>query len=305
MMSPEVVDKRDSIDAQEAFLRGAVTGLLVTKEFPGDAITPEEIMSSLQSLCDKDGDGRIDMMQVRQKGQAFFEQVNDSTKDILKLWAEMCDVDGSHHGLYEVGFGLIMAGATSASAEREFLGHLESSYAWEEPTAERLAVALQSIDNDCGRLAAVYQKYLHDADLMNCSAEDAIKGLAQVAAKVNNELGMMTELQIDDCLQTRGDGVCLVQDEDGIFLDFQSLDDTRMIRGKFLGIDILPVPTEYALITQEFEDENAFEPLPCLMLEDAEAVGATDDVEAMNGIVAVPLQVNGLGMDRVIFQTGR
>lgn len=302
MESAVVSDKYDCRPAQQACVRGIVTGLYIAQESYTESLTIDTIIGSMRDLCPKDDDGIMYYRQLLHEGERHYSQTSQQAKSILSRWAMLLPVAPQYDRLYNVGFGLVIAGAAKAAAEIEFFKQLELSD-WSVPTEERSIVALQSVDNDCRRLVASYQRYWDIAASMYLSDKEREQSLEWVAGMVRRECGMMTDLQYEDCLQTRGDGICLVQDEDGIFQDFKPVTDDIRARGKFMSVEILPVPTEYALISQDFDDENAFEPTLCLLFESAELVEpVSGDVLSKQEGLAVPLRTGGMRIDKVIYQ---
>jgi hypothetical protein len=124
---------------------------------------------------------------------------------------------------------------------------------------------------------------------------DALVSIAQI---IEREFNNLNDLVLDGMVQTRGDGLCMTFNSDGRPDDLQYLTSETRIRGQFLGVHCLPIPSEYALIAGVTDDENEYSPTLCLMLA---AINLEEfDVITHDQLVAIPLRSGGIGLDQVI-----
>lgn len=300
MASHEVEDKRNSTAAQSAFLKGTMTGLYVAKELLGDHLTPEAVISSIQTLGSKDDRGIVSNVGLMQEGEKLLTQMRPKTRAILGRWAAACDGSGEYESLYKLGFGLTMGGANKAMHEINLIKQLEDMSDWSVPAELNGGYYLESMDEDCMGLARSFETHATAVDLSNAPENEVVDRLVQVAKLLERDFCELKELRIDDRLQTRGSGLFIDFDQqgrpDGVFI----LDDDICIRGTLIGAECLPVPTDYALITQVMDDKSLYEPLVCLLLENVETVDSDGDIAEHDGVVALPLRVDGVHVDRLV-----
>lgn len=181
---------------------------------------------------------------------------------------------------------------------------LEQETNWDLSGVEDTSDALLlSIDDDCLRLSSIFAAHCARHTIGVLEGKEQFAALMQVAKLMENEFHQLQNLRESDILQTRGEGLCMTIDERGGLDEILFITDETRLRGELLGVTCLPVPTDYALLTNNADDPSGYAPTLCLVLEAAN-LHKYDDIQTHNNIIEIPLRMDGFGIDKVIMKTG-
>jgi hypothetical protein len=189
----------------------------------------------------------------------------------------------------------------SESEDFKLLSQLEQTTDWDESGIDETGDdILLSLDTVCYQLVGVFCKYITAVDLNLLDEKELVASLAKALMMIERDFCAQQDLLIDSVLQTRGNGLCMTVDKNGRPSGFYELTDKSRLRGQFIGIECLPVPTDYAMITRQYDQTDNYEPAFCLVLEDTNICELDDHVDSCENIAIIPLQVGGIGIDRVV-----
>lgn len=181
---------------------------------------------------------------------------------------------------------------------------LERETSWDLTGVEDTSDALLlSIDGECLRLSSIFAAYCDANAIGALEGKEQFAALTQVVKLMENEFSQLQNLRESDILQTRGEGLCMTIDERGGLNEILFITDETRLRGELLGITCLPVPTDYALLTNNADDSSGYAPTLCLVLEAAN-LHKYDDIQTHDNIIEIPLRMDGFGIDKVIMKTG-
>ena len=182
----------------------------------------------------------------------------------------------------------------------DLFNRLERETAWDlSGVVETSGASLLSMDDDCRTLSRVFQEHCIAFEVDSIDGPEKFTALERIAQLLEREFANLQDLQIDTLLQTRGEGLCMTFNSSGHPDDIQFITDETRLRGELLGVHCLPVPTEYALIAGISDDPHEYVPTLCLMLQ-ATNLTEFEDIVTQDGIIALPLRMEGFGVDRVI-----
>lgn len=188
----------------------------------------------------------------------------------------------------------------SESEDFKLLSQLEQATDWDEAGIDETGEdILLSLDVPCHQLVSAFYEHMAAVDLNLLEENELVASLAKVLTMIERDFCAQQDIVIDSVLQTRGNGLCMTVNENGQPSGFYSLTDESRIRGQFIGIECLPVPTDYALITRRYDDINNYEPALCLVFEDTNICELDDDVSLFENTVIIPLQ-SGIHIDKVV-----
>ena len=296
--SPEIIDIDDPKSAVTMFLHGAMAGLYVGDTMLGENMSTKDVLTTSRYLIN---DGAREFFNDVTE---FIAHLNPDIKQILDGWKSRLDSESIYGSLFDIGFGMTMCSVNKTIREIDLLNSLENSVDWEELDHEKsLPVALQSLDDDCLRLAEAFRDHSAVCGLADLSGEERRGAVRQVAKLLETDLAAVEDLRISDHVQTRGMGICINFDEQGQSGDVCEFDDDLKVKGTIVGMECMPVPTEFAILMGITEGDDIYEPQLCLMLKDVEVTEPSGEVTPQEGMTAIPLRVSGTTqLDKIIYR---
>jgi hypothetical protein len=302
-MNRVLVAFRDTIEDDEAraagkmFLSGAMTSLYIGDEMMNGYVPVKRILAECRNLLKHDPGFFMHTAAV------LTAEMSPSTGHIVDKWKQAIGGDSTCKDFFDIGFGVMMGSVNRTIYEIDTIHSLENSVDWELPEPEKPApIALQSVDDDCLRIAGAFHDHLTTLSVDDLTGEELGVGLQRVAELLEGHLTTLEDLTIDDRVQTRGFGIYIGLDEEGRPESANEFDDDLRVRGTVARVICTLVPTEYALIMGITEGDDIYEPLACLVLENIERVDASGNAVPCDGACAIPLRSSGAYLDKLLFQ---
>ncbi len=290
----------DDSTAQNSFLIGALTGLCVARELQDDLLTPEAMVPSVESLKMAQGEGVIDGAQITQDSLNLLASTQAKTDEILQRWARASGASPESVRLYRVGFGFAINEANKAVREVDILRQLEETSNWDVPFGQDDSYYLDPVDEDCRRLEQAFKEHVTSIKLTDDQGVVDAGRMALITSLLARDFEKLIDLQIDSKLQVRGSSICLQLNEVGLPDDMLILNPDISLAGSLIGIECLPVPTDYALITEVYDDRNLYEPLVCLIMENVELTNEAGETTVSDNVFALPLRGDDVSVSKMI-----
>jgi hypothetical protein len=189
----------------------------------------------------------------------------------------------------------------SEFSDLEVLAQLDSATEWNSPAiVETDSGWLLSLDVPCRRLAQAFVDYVADADLIFLRGDDLVQELARIVSKIHEQFDDQQDLVVGSVVQTRGNGVCLTFDEQGLPGEHVLLDDESRLRGTVIGIGCLPILTNEALAGEEMDATGLpHEPTLCLLINNTNT-SEFGDIVSFQDVMAIALRQGSTHLDQVI-----
>jgi hypothetical protein len=293
--SPEIIDLDDPRSAANMFAHGAMTGLYVADTMLDGYVPVKNVLTTSQDMVN---DGAREFYNEIQK---FIEHITPEIRQILDVWKSSFGLDGTYGSFFDLGFGVTMASANKTKYEIDLFMKLEDSSDWDSLDKEKpSAIELQSLDEDCMRLAEAFKDHATAIDLNALSDEELDDGMEVVTKLLEKDFDELQDLHVDDSVQTRGLGICLAfEGENSAAFE---ISDEAKVRGKIIGIECLPVPTEFALFTGITEGDGIQAPEICVLLDEVETMEPSGEFMPRDGVAAIPLRLSGTQLDKIMYQ---
>lgn len=296
-VSRDAIDNDDVPAAEKMFLYGAMTGLYIGDEMMGGYVPTKQVLAASYELL------KDDPRQFIYDAATTVAQMDPTTAHIVNKWKQAIAGNNIGDAFFDIGFGIMMCSVNRTIYEIDTIHSLENSIDWELPESEKPSpIALQSVDDDCLRIAGVFSDHMAAWGIEGLSGEELGEGLQRIAELLKSDLVALEDLMIDDYVQTRGFGIYIGLDEEGRPESANEFDEDSCIRGKFTRVMCTLVPTEYALIMGITEGDDIYEPLACLVLENVEGVDLSGNVVSRDGACAIPLRSSGAYLDKLLFK---
>jgi hypothetical protein len=296
--TPEIVEVSDPRSVSNAFIQGAITGLYVGDRIFDGYVSTKDIFATSLSMV-KDGP-----REFHGKVLEIIGHMGPKTRRVLDSWRVSMDSESMHGLFFELGFGTTMTSVNRKIYEIDLLHRLDSDIAWDTSGQEvALPIALQSLDEICLELASAFQVYGTAAGLDVLTGDELRIELEKVTKRLEIDLAAQEELLIDDEVQTRGMGSCIGFDDPSEPGEVCGYDDNMKVKGKIIGLECMPVPTEFALLMNAYGGEEDEEPGVCVMLDQVELIEPDGTQTPQDGIMALPLRASGTTqLDKIIYR---
>lgn len=180
------------------------------------------------------------------------------------------------------------------------LARLEAHTQWDiDDVVETYDETLLSLDSWCDDLVSCFEQQSRAIKLDTLEGQSFIDGLSRLAQFLNNKLDSADDKVLGKYLQTRGEGLCITFSPDAQPDDCVGVATDVQVRGTFEGLHIMPVPTDYTLVTGITDDADGYLPRVCVILSDTNLNEIDDSMNSFENTIAIPLQRDGMRLDLV------
>lgn len=286
-------DESETVAAQQMFIRGAMTGLYLGDEMMSGRMPVGDIFTTGSELV------KNNPYQFINDAATIVAEMNPETKQIIDKWKQTVGIDGGNGALFDAGFGVMICSVNKTMYEIDMLHRLD----WDLSGIDKSSpIALQSVDDDCLRLAEAFYDHKTALNIDGLSGKELVESLHQINELMERDFVAMEDIKPDDRVQTRDLGICVMLDGQNRPDSVIEVDENLRVRGTVIGLECMIVPTEYALIMGITEGDDIYESQICFILENIEAVNPSGEVESHDNKCAIPLRSSGTHLDKLLFQ---